>query len=196
MTAPFDMRSTIAAEWDWLRACARKVSCSGIVPEDLLQSAIVQMLEHADDYRDRGNWRAWAATLIYNQMCSNHRRERVRATDPITLAIEETIGHPSSQEEQMDAEMFLGRFVRLPHHRFLPLAELVFEGLSHEQIAARHGVALGTAKSATFRARQLMIDGTYGERKKKNTPVLADAHMAPNLAALTAMVARREGARA
>ena len=120
--------------------------------EDVLQEALLAAWRHAADYRpDLGSAKAWLCTILRNRALDRLRREsKARSTDGGEALPEIADDRPSPLENAL-----AGSSARQLHNclealeaaqkRVILLA--YFDGLTHEELAARLQSPLGTVKS-------------------------------------------------
>lgn len=124
--------------------------------EEVVGDVFLQVWERCADYRpERGSVMAWLNTLAWSRAVDRLRRQRRQS--------KETSLHPDDREpaytecEDETAESMLdawmsaaairSAFLALSHSQRQMLELAYFEDLSHQEIADRTGVALGTVKS-------------------------------------------------
>jgi RNA polymerase sigma-70 factor (ECF subfamily) len=123
--------------------------------EDAVQETFVRAWRAADDFDVEREPAAWLATISRRVAIDIHRREARRATsdldgvaadDPAVVSLPpdlgsvETVWHVRRAIDQLTPDE--ATIVRLHH----------LDGLTHTQIAAHLGVAIGTVKSRSHRA--------------------------------------------
>lgn len=128
--------------------------------EDTVIDAYLQMWRTAASFDcDRGNPAAWVATIVRSRALDRIRqRSRRRSEDDQALSRMAASGPTpaDSCEIKQEAGKIRSALERLPeaYRRVLELA--YFNGMSHSQIAARLNEPLGTVKTRTRRALDLM----------------------------------------
>lgn len=124
--------------------------------EDVSQDAWVRAFEKLHMFRGDSSFGTWMHRLAVNSALNRLRRQNRR---PEVEAAAE-LGHaPPSADEAVLNQRLLGRALdRLPpgYRSVLVLHDV--EGLTHEEIAARLGVSVGTSKSQLHKARARMRD--------------------------------------
>lgn len=110
---------------------------------------------------DRGTVLAWCAKIAYSRAIDAQRRRRpTLSLDEAHLGTEESAYvHETSTPEQavihsIDADLLGRAMAQLPPQRRRLIALAFGGGLSHEDIAARTGIPLGTVKSHVRRGLQ------------------------------------------
>jgi RNA polymerase sigma factor (sigma-70 family) len=103
----------------------------------------------------------WLATIARRVAIDLYRREAIRAARPLDSAATDDpvlVDHAAT-DELLDVWEVRRAVSELPPEQRVVVRLQHFEGLAHEEIAARLGVAVGTVKSRSFRAhRRLAIE--------------------------------------
>ena len=130
--------------------------------EDLTQSTFVKALDKFDSFKVGTNCRAWLLQILRHQWIDRLRHQRVVGTE---VPLDETLideQHSIKETTWSDAKDLLENFsdeqiiralAALPDDQRLALFLADVEQLSQEEIAEITGVAVGTVKSRTSRAR-------------------------------------------
>lgn len=130
--------------------------------EDLTQATFVRALERFDSFKPRTNCKAWLLQILRNIWIDQLRRKKTAGT---TMPLDETLVVEEKSDEETtwsDAEDLLENFSdeqviqamrQLPDDQRLTLFLIDVEQLSQEEVAEITGVAVGTVKSRTSRAR-------------------------------------------
>lgn len=121
---------------------------------DLVQEAVLHALEAAPSYREDGNMPAWLLRIARNRMVSGYRRAwRTVELDEGVAERQPALETPADGLELRDVARVIGT---LPGPMREALTLVTIDGLPHEAVAARLGVAVGTIKSRVSRARILL----------------------------------------
>lgn len=116
--------------------------------EEAVQEAWVRAIERLEGFRGASRLRTWLAGIVVN-CCRELRRERSDATAGEAPDSEPALdGGPPAQ---IDLERLLSA---LPDGQREVLVLHQIEGYTHQEIAARLGIAPGTSKSRLFEARR------------------------------------------
>jgi RNA polymerase sigma-70 factor (ECF subfamily) len=116
--------------------------------EDVLQEVFLQVWSRAADYDfHRATPLAWLIVVARSRALDHLRRRKLRGlpTDQTEQGTEDDPAAPVEQEETHRA--VLAALARLPREQRLALELSFYGGLTHEQIAERLAVPLGTVKS-------------------------------------------------
>jgi RNA polymerase sigma-70 factor (ECF subfamily) len=126
--------------------------------EDLVQTALLQALEHLPDLRRPERLAAWVRRIITNLFLMEQRSRRLEGAD--TKGMPETQRQAVGCEAGIDARRELERVARLVPCLPPLLAETfrfrVIEGLSTREAARRLGVSEEAVRARLARARKLL----------------------------------------
>ena len=149
----FAMRAIYDRESKWLFSVALRIVRHREAAEDVVQEAMLQIWRAAGTFDPtRGSGRGWIYTVVRHRALSEARR---RALDP-SVAVEDVEaladqldiaagrGAASHGPDASDLERCLGQLE--PRQR-LCIVQSFVEGYTHEQMARRLDVPLGTVKS-------------------------------------------------
>lgn len=125
--------------------------------KDLLQETAFHAFKNRGQYQPGTNFKAWAFAIIRNTFISEYRRSKrrrdlLKATNPHLGWTENRITY-NPAEGNLGAERIMELINGLPLAFRQPFM-LHFEGVRYQEIAARMGIPVGTAKSRVFTARQ------------------------------------------
>lgn len=136
----------------------------GDAAEDLTQTAMLKALQNFGSFRPGTNCKAWLLQILRNTWIDRLRRE---GSAGVVLTLDEDL-HGAAQAEHTtwtDAKDLLENFsdpqviealAELGDDQRLALYLVDVEQMSHADVAAILGVAAGTVKSRTGRARALL----------------------------------------
>jgi len=153
-----------------LVAMARKwLGCSQSA-EEAAQDVLVAAFRHRGSYRSRDRFASWLFTLAANHLRDLARaRRRRRQALGIPVAADEELSVP--EEAALEASVLWDALGGLPHCQRASLLLHDLYGFDHGEIAQLFGVAVGTVRSWTSRARQEVrrrLDASdFGRRRKQ-----------------------------
>lgn len=130
--------------------------------EDLTQATFVKALERFETYTPGTNCKAWLLQILRNTWIDRLRQKKVRGT-VVPLDEAQAVEEPEVEEtvwsdaedllENFSDELIVEALRSLPDDQRLTLFLIDVEQLSQQEVAAITGVAVGTVKSRTSRAR-------------------------------------------
>lgn len=146
--APF--RQLVERHQAALFALVRNLGLDGHTCEDVVQEAFLRAYRHDGDFDPRrGSYRAWLYGIARNAALNVIRKKRP-VPAPV-LPDREGSTEPPKPEPHARLDEAVAA-LPLEQRAAFVLAEI--HGLSHAEVAAIEGVAVGTVKSRTARARE------------------------------------------
>lgn len=139
-----------------LRAYARSLTRNRHDADDLVQDAVLRILNAADRYQPGTNFKAWAFTILRNRFLNEFVAKR-RATREFDEGEMERLPCGAQQEEGLAMSDFQRIFHRLPEDHRSILTLVAGSGLPYEDVARVLGCAVGTVKSRVHRARAALL---------------------------------------
>lgn len=134
-----------------LVAMARKWLDSPESADDAAQEVLIAAFEHHRQYRARGPFASWLFALAANHLRSLHRaQQRRRGALGVTRERSPT---PAFESLAGDASVLWDALGGLPSNQRASLLLHDLYGFDHAEIAGLFGVAAGTVRSWTARAR-------------------------------------------
>lgn len=121
--------------------------------DDLLQASLERALVKKHLYKPGTNLRSWLMTMMRNVFISQKRQASTRRHYMDMLASQTSTQMAAPQSHTVHLHETLNSMNGLPEREREALHLLTVEELSHEEAAARTGVAVGTMKSRLSRAR-------------------------------------------
>ena len=152
-----DPRDRLAGAIPKLRAFAISLTRNVAQADDLVQETILKAWSNMDKFDPATNLDAWLFTILRNTFYSSLRKTRreVRDTDGAHAA---TLSVKPEHDSRLAFQDFQRAFDHLsPEHREV-LILVGASGFSCEEAAAMMGVAVGTVKSRTSRARKRLAE--------------------------------------
>jgi len=152
-----DPREQIAGYIPAMRAFALFLVRNGSAADDLVQDTIVKAWTNIDKFTPGTDMKAWLFTILRNTFFSLHRKRVREVADPDGLHAAKLAERPA-HDGRLAFNAFLDAFDKLsPEHREV-LILVGANGYSVEEAADMLGVAPGTVKSRTNRARARLVE--------------------------------------
>lgn len=152
-----DPREDLPLYLSSLRAFAISLTRNVSSADDLVQDTIVKAWTNIDKFAVGTNLQAWLFTILRNTFYSNLRKTRREVADPDGIHAQSLFVKPDHDGRLALAD-FERAFAKLtPEHREV-LILVGASGFSCEEAAAMMGVATGTVKSRTSRARKRLAE--------------------------------------
>jgi len=152
-----DIRDQLPLYLKPLRAFAVSLTRNMANADDLVQDTIVKAWSNIDKFVPGTNLQAWLFTILRNTFYSSLRKHRREVSDPDGIHAQGLFVKPDH-----DGKLAYGDFQRAfdqlsdEHREVLILVGA--SGFSCEEAAAMMGIAVGTVKSRTSRARKRLSD--------------------------------------
>ncbi|ONG43856.1 RNA polymerase subunit sigma [Pseudoroseomonas deserti] len=139
-----------------LRAYARSLTRNRHDADDLVQDAVLRMLNSADRYQQGTNFKAWAFTILRNRFLNEFVAKR-KLTQEMDDSALERVAVSARQDEGLELTDFQRIFHSLPEDHRSILALVAGSGMPYEDVARILGCAVGTVKSRVHRARAALF---------------------------------------
>ena len=153
-------------------AVAYRILDDASAAEDCLQDAFVQVWRnHASYHPERGSVKSWLLTIVRNASIDRHRGKEGRARldrpiDEVDYLLGEDDDPHAQAVEALQSEQIKAAIDQLPQEQRDAINLAFFNGLTHQEIAERTGVPLGTVKGrmrlGLRKMRQQLIDAEWG----------------------------------
>lgn len=133
-------------------AVAYRILEDATAAEDCLQDAFLQVWRNHTAYHpERGSVKSWLLTIVRNAAIDRHRGKEGRARqdrpiDEIDYLLGENDDPHAHAIESLQAEQIKTAIESLPTEQRDAIMLAFFNGLTHQEIAERTGVPLGTVK--------------------------------------------------
>ena len=157
LAAPMDPRDEITLYLSPMRAFAVSLTRNIAAADDLVQDTIVKAWTHIDKFQPGTNMQAWLFTILRNTFYSDLRKHRREVPDPEGIHAAGLFVKPAHDGRLAFAD-FQRAFDKLSAEHREVLILIGASGFSCEQAAEMMGVAVGTVKSRTSRARKRLAD--------------------------------------
>ncbi len=152
-----DPRDALVDHLSSLRAFAISLTRNMAAADDLVQDTIVKAWTHIDKFQRGTNLQAWLFTILRNTYFSSLRKRRREVPDPDGIYAASLYTRPDHDGKLAFAD-FQRAFDQLtPEHREV-LILVGASGFSCEEASEMIGVAVGTVKSRTNRARKRLAE--------------------------------------
>lgn len=152
-----DPRDAIVDHIPALRGFAISLTREPAGADDLVQDTIVKAWTHIDKFQPGTDLKAWLFTILRNTFFSQRRRAAREVADPDGVHAA-SLSVPPAHDGRLAFADFRTAFDKLsPEHREV-LILVGANGYSCEEAASMMGVAVGTVKSRTNRARARLCE--------------------------------------
>lgn len=152
-----DPRDELVNHLSALRAFAISLTRNVAEADDLVQDTIVKAWSNIEKFAVGSNLQAWLFTILRNTFYSTLRKHRREVPDPDGIHAQSLFVRPDHDGKLAYAE-FQTAFDQLSAEHREVLILVGASGFSCEEAAATMGVAVGTVKSRTSRARKRLAE--------------------------------------
>jgi RNA polymerase sigma-70 factor (ECF subfamily) len=157
-------RDVMLAAIPSLRAFAMSLSGNVDRVDDLVQGTLMRAIANIDTFQPGTNMLAWLFTILRNLFRSEFRKRR-REVEDADGGYADSLTSAPQQPGRLEFKELFAALAKLPLVQREALLLIGASGFSYDEAAAICGVAVGTIKSRTNRARTLlaqlvMPDGT------------------------------------
>ena len=134
--------------------------------EDTFQNALLKAYLHLKEFRGESQFSTWLTRIVINECLMYQRKKRSQPQGPsldnefgeegnISLELVDTSDDPEEQCGREEFQAVLQRAMAAMGERYrIPFVLSRIEGLTNEEVAARLGVPIPTAKTRLLRARR------------------------------------------
>ncbi len=148
----FDPRDELVEHLPAMRAFAISLTRNSAVADDMVQDTLVKAWTNIDKFEVGTNMRAWLFTILRNTYYSNRRKAKREVAD-VDGVFTESLAEKPAHDGHMQMADFRRALMKLKDEQREALLLVGASGFSYEEAAEMCGVAVGTIKSRTNRAR-------------------------------------------
>jgi RNA polymerase sigma-70 factor (ECF subfamily) len=145
------------------------------VADDMVQDTVVKAWTNIDKFEKGSNMRAWLFTILRNTYYSNRRKARREVSD-VDGVFTESLAEKPAHDGHMQMADFRRALGQLKDEQREALLLVGASGFSYEEAAQMCGVAVGTIKSRTNRARAQLAE-ILGHNENEAMEMTDDATM-------------------
>lgn len=152
-----DPRDELVEHIPALRAFALGLTRNAANADDMVQDAIVKAWTKIDTFEPGSNMRAWLFTILRNTYYSQYRKRKREVADS-DGAFAAQLSEKPAHDGRLNLADFERAFNQLPSEQREALLLVGALGETYEDAANTIGVAVGTVKSRTNRARARLAE--------------------------------------
>jgi RNA polymerase sigma-70 factor (ECF subfamily) len=156
MTQP-DPRDMLVEHLPAMRAFAISLTRNAANADDVVQDAIEKAWTNFDKFEPGTNMRAWLFTILRNTYYSARRKAKREVAD-VDGVHTEALAEKPLHDGRLQMNDFRSAFAQLTDEQREALLLVGASGFSYEEAAEMCGVAVGTIKSRTGRARHRLAE--------------------------------------
>jgi RNA polymerase sigma-70 factor (ECF subfamily) len=170
-----DPRDELVEHLPAMRAFAISLTRNGAIADDMVQDTVVKAWTNIDKFEVGTNMRAWLFTILRNTYYSSRRKANREVAD-IDGVFTESLAEKPAHDGHMQMTDFRKALSELKDEQREALLLVGASGFSYEEAAEMCGVAVGTIKSRTNRARA-RISELMGLKDDESLEMTDDATM-------------------
>jgi len=157
MNAGVDPREELVEHLPAMRAFAISLTRNGAVADDMVQDTLVKAWTNIEKFEVGTNMRAWLFTILRNTYYSSRRKTKREVPD-VDGIFTDNIAEKPAHDGHMQMLDFRKALAKLKDEQREALLLVGASGFSYEEAAQMCGVAVGTIKSRTNRARAQLAE--------------------------------------
>ncbi|WP_299968775.1 RNA polymerase sigma factor [uncultured Roseobacter sp.] len=147
-----DPREALVEHLPAMRAFAISLTRNSATADDMVQDTLVKAWTNIEKFQPGTNMRAWLFTILRNTYYSSRRKAKREVAD-IDGVHTEALAEKPAHDGRLQMKDFRDAFAQLSDEQREALLLVGASGFSYEEAAEMCGVAVGTIKSRTNRAR-------------------------------------------
>lgn len=152
-----DPRDELVDHLPAMRAFAISLTRNASTADDMVQDTLVKAWTNIDKFEQGSNMRAWLFTILRNTYYSSRRKSKREVAD-VDGILTENLAEKPAHDGHMQMAEFRQALAQLKDEQREALLLVGASGFSYEEAAELCGVAVGTIKSRTNRARARLAE--------------------------------------
>lgn len=152
-----DPREELVEHLPAMRAFAVSLTRNSALADDMVQDTVVKAWTNIDKFESGSNMRAWLFTILRNTYYSNRRKAKREVAD-VDGVFTDGLAEKPAHDGHMQMADFRRALGQLKDEQREALLLVGASGFSYEEAAQMCGVAVGTIKSRTNRARAQLAE--------------------------------------
>ena len=125
--------------------------------KDIMQDGFVKIFTSLKQYNENGSLDSWVRKIIVNTAIDFYRKS-LKEKENISTENIHDLPSEFSVFDDINAKQLMKLIHRLPEGAKLAFNLNVIEGYSHDEIAEKLNISVGTSKSQVWRAKSLLKD--------------------------------------
>jgi RNA polymerase sigma-70 factor (ECF subfamily) len=147
-----DLRDELVDHLPAMRAFAISLVRNSATADDMVQDTLVKAWTNIDKFKPGTNMRAWLFTILRNTYYSQRRKSKREVAD-VDNVHTDALAEKPDHDGRLAMTDFREAFAKLNDEQREVLLLVGASGFTYEEAAEMCGVAVGTIKSRTNRAR-------------------------------------------
>lgn len=146
------IETLIIANYDWLKAKARRLCYNEFDAEDLVEDTILRLLENSSRYNGQRDFRPWAQAIMYNTRITQCNRRKCVQFIPI---LDYDAATYLSPEDNLQASFVRDVIDRLAEEfTSVKCVQMYVYGYTVDEIAEKMDACAATIRSRLFAGRK------------------------------------------
>lgn len=170
-----DPRDELVEHLPAMRAFAISLTRNSATADDMVQDTLIKAWTNIDKFQAGTNMRAWLFTILRNTYYSSRRKTKREVAD-VDGVFTESLAEKPAHDGHMQMNDFRKALLKLNDEQREALLLIGASGFSYEEAAEMCGVAVGTIKSRTNRARAHLAE-ILGYNESESLEMTDDATM-------------------
>ncbi|UWR22699.1 RNA polymerase sigma factor [Sulfitobacter sp. S190] len=170
-----DPRDELVDHLPAMRAFAISLTRNGAIADDMVQDTLVKAWTNIEKFEVGTNMRAWLFTILRNTYYSSRRKSNREVAD-VDGVFTDNLAEKPAHDGHLQMQDFRVALAKLKDEQREALLLIGASGFSYEEAAEMCGVAVGTIKSRTNRARAQLAE-LMGLRDDEAMELTDDATM-------------------
>lgn len=170
-----DPRDQLVDHLPAMRAFAISLTRNSATADDMVQDTLVKAWTNIDKFETGTNMRAWLFTILRNTYYSSRRKAKREVAD-VDGVFTDNLAEKPAHDGHMQMTDFRKALAQLKDEQREALLLVGASGFSYEEAAEMCGVAVGTIKSRTNRARARIAE-LMGHENEDSLEMTDDATM-------------------
>lgn len=152
-----DPRDELVEHLPAMRAFAISLTRNSATADDMVQDTVVKAWTNIEKFDTGSNMRAWLFTILRNTYYSSRRKSKREVAD-VDGIFTESLAEKPAHDGHLQMNDFRAALGKLKVEQREALLLIGASGFSYEEAAQMCGVAVGTMKSRTNRARKQLAE--------------------------------------
>ena len=152
-----DPRDELVDHLPAMRAFAISLTRNGATADDMVQDTLVKAWTNIEKFQQGTNMRSWLFTILRNTYYSSRRKSNREVAD-VDGVFTDNLAEKPAHDGHMQMNDFRKALDQLSDEQREALLLIGASGFSYEEAAEMCGVAVGTIKSRTNRARAQLAE--------------------------------------
>lgn len=139
---------------------------------DLLHDGFIQIFQKIDTYKGKGSFEGWMRKIFVNISLDNYRQEQKKLSVYDDYGKNEQEIYDESEDDMLDIgdiprNEILKIIQEMPDGYRTVFNSIIFEDMTHKEIASQLGISESSSRSQFFRAKEFLQKKVYSILRKE-----------------------------